>query len=253
MMVRRKASRVSGAERQLSAGRLHLDTIQLRRAAEADRADILAIAAQIWEGDDYLPDVIDEWLAPGPGQLIVATDGGRVVGLGRCVSEFPGFAWLEGLRVDPARQGQGIAKALTARMMELADAHGAQVVALSTYIDNTASQKVSAGFGFKPVVGFAYAEGKPAAVLPHAQPSRRVLEVRREEAAEFVAASRSLAVGRGYLPHSWRFYPFDRGPQLALAHMERLLGIRAGGRLAALLCVGDRSVHGEASFSFDFL
>jgi hypothetical protein len=35
--------------------------------------------------------------------------------------------------------------------------------------------------------------------------------------------------------------------------MDRLLGIRAGGRLAALLCLGDRTPHGPTVMSIDFL
>jgi GNAT superfamily N-acetyltransferase len=207
------------------------DNLTLRCAVDSDRADILAIAAQIWDGDDYLPDVIDEWLKPGSAQLIVATLGGRVVGLGRCDVEFPGFAWLEGLRVDPAYQGQGVAKALTARMVAIADAAGVELAALSTYIDNTASQKVSAAFGFKPAVGFAYCEGRPENVQPHAAVSPRAMEVARDEAREFIRASGSLRAGAGYLAHSWRFYPFHSGPDMALGHMRRLWGIRDGERL----------------------
>jgi GNAT superfamily N-acetyltransferase len=231
-----------------------LDDIQLRRAVLSDRADIFAIAARVWDGEDYLPDVIDDWLKPGPAQLIVATLEGQVVGLARYVAEFPGFVWLEGLRVHPERQGRGIAKALTGRMIEMAGAAGADLVALSTYLDNYASQKVSASFGFKPAAGFAYCEGKPESVLPYAAASPRVADVPRAEAAAFIAASRSLRAGAGYLPHSWRFYPFARGPELALARMERLLGIRAAsGQLAALLCLGDRTPHGPTVMSLDFL
>jgi GNAT superfamily N-acetyltransferase len=231
-----------------------LDNIAIRPAAPADRPAILGIAAQIWEGGDYLPDVIDDWLKPGPAELIVATVDERVVGLGRYVAEFPRFAWLEGLRVDPQLQGKGIAKALTAAMVEKADRAGAELVALSTYLDNYASQKVSAAFGFEQAVGFAYCEGKPEAALRHAVASARVTDVPRGEALAFVAASRSLRAGAGYLPHSWRFYPFDRGPEIALGAMERLLGIRdAAGGLAALLCLGDRSPHGATVLSIDFL
>lgn len=231
-----------------------MDGIEFRRAGAGDKADILAIAAQIWEGDDYLPDVIDDWLRPGPAQLIVAASGGRVVGLARYVMEFPRFAWLEGLRVDPRHQGHGLAKALTARLVEMVDAAGADLAALSTYFDNTASQKVSAAFGFKPVVGFVYCDGKTDALLPQATVSGRAVEVSREEARSFISGSRALAAGAGYLPHSWRFYPFARRPAMALARMERILGIRdAQGELAALLCCGDHSVHGAASFSIDFL
>jgi GNAT superfamily N-acetyltransferase len=225
----------------------------MRTAAASDRADILAIAAQTWGGDDYLPDVIDDWLQPGAAQLIVATGAGKVAGLARYVSEFPGFAWLEGLRVDPAWQGQGIAKALTQRLVAMADEAGVELAALSTYIDNLASQKVSASFGFEQVVGFAFGEGKLEPVLLHAQASPRAVAVPPDEAREFIFASESLAVGAGYLPHSWRFYPFRRDPDFALSRMERVVGIREAGRLAALLCCGDHTPHGAASFSIDFL
>jgi predicted N-acetyltransferase YhbS len=230
-----------------------MNELSFRLATPADKPEILAIAAHTWDGEDYLSDVIDDWLQPGPAQLLVATLDGRVVGLGRFAAEFPGFVWLEGLRVDPRRQGQGIAKALTARMVDMADALGADLVALSTYFDNYASQRVSAAFGFKPAVGFAYCEGKPAAVLPHAAASPRVVDIPREEALAFIAGSRSLAAGAGYVPHSWRFYPFSRDPQAALGRMARLLGIRAGGRLAALLCLGDPTPHGPTVMSLDFL
>ncbi len=240
--------------RQHMTGRFDLDNLQLRSAAVSDRAAILAIAAQVWDGNDYLPDVIDDWLRPGPAQLIVASLDDRVVGLARYVAEFPGFAWLEGLRVDPAEQGKGLAKALTARMVEMADQSGADLAALSTYLDNYASQKVSAAFGFKPVVGFVYCEGKPEDVLPHAAASGRAVEVTREEASRFIAASRNLSAGAGYLPHSWRFYPFARNPDITLARMDHLLGIRAAsGQLAALLCLGDRTPHGPTVMSIDFL
>jgi hypothetical protein len=62
-----------------------------------------------------------------------------------------------------------------------------------------------------------------------------------------------LAAGRGFLPHSWRFYPFHRGPELAMRRMTHRLGIRQGKRLAALLCIGDHTPHGPSSFSLDFL
>ena len=155
--------------------------------------------------------------------------------------------------MHPAWQGQGIATALTGRLVGMADGAGIELAALSTYIDNVASQKVSGAFGFVPGAGFAFCEGKLESVLPHAAESPRVVEVSRAEARERMLASESLAAGGGYLPHSWRFYPFHRDPELALSRMERLYGIRDGGGLAALLCCGDRTPHGDASFSIDFL
>jgi GNAT superfamily N-acetyltransferase len=230
-----------------------MDQLAFRPASFDDRARILEIAAQTWEGDDYIPDVIDDWLAPSGARLIVAVLDGRVVGLARYDRTIPGYAWFEGLRMDPAYQGRGIAKAITGHLVELAKADRVERMGLSTYMDNHASQKVSAGFGFAKVVGFAACSASSENLRPKAAPSAQEESVSAEEAIAFISSSEALAAGKGFLPHSWRFYPFHRAPALAIGHMAHRLGIRDGGRLAALLCIGDHTPHGPSSFSLDFL
>jgi GNAT superfamily N-acetyltransferase len=224
-----------------------------RLADRADKPRILEIAGTVWEGDDYIPAVIDDWLRPGSAQLVVATIDGVLVALARYDRTFPRYAWFEGLRTDPAYQGRGLAKALTGRLVQLAEADGADRIGLSTYFDNYASQKVSAAFGFAPVATFAASSADAAVVRRNAAFSPAVEDVPLTEAAAFVSASVALRLGRDFLPHSWRFYPFARGPQIALGHMERLLGLRRGGSLVALLCIGDSAPHGPAGVSLDFL
>ena len=224
-----------------------------RPARLQDKARILEIAAQTWEGDDYIPDVIDEWLSSRTASLIVAEIEGRVVGGARYDHTFPGYAWFEGLRVEPGYTGRGIAKAMTGRLVEMAQADRVERIGLSTYMDNFASQKVSTSFGFSKVVGFAACSADAKKAKQLAALSGRVETVPLEEAIAFVGSSKALAAGRGFLPHSWRFYPFARGPELALGHMAHRLGIRESGRLVALLCMGDHTPHGPASFSLDFL
>lgn len=230
-----------------------MDELVFRPAYLSDKNSILDIAAQTWEGDDYIPDVIDDWLAPSSARPIVAVLHGRIVGLARYDRTFPRYAWFEGLRTDPAHQGRGIAKALTAHLVDLAEKDRVERIGLSTYFDNYASQKVSGAFGFTKVVGFAACSGDASVVRPHATPSPRVENISHEEATGFVSSSQALAAGEGFLPHSWRFHPFPRGPQLAMGHMAHRLGIRDGRRLAALLCIGDHTPHGPSSFSLDFL
>lgn len=232
--------------------------LAFRPAETVDRPRILEIAAQVWEGDDYIPDVIDAWLAPGTAQLVVALLDERVVALARYDRTFPGYAWFEGLRTDPAYQQRGLAKALTAHLIEQMHAAGVERIGLSTYLDNDASQRISAGFGFDRVATFVYATTDGAdAVSPDPPPpgaaARGVERVPVAEAAAFIATSAALRLGQGFLPHSWRFYPFARGPQLALGAMQHVLGIRAGGALVALLCIGDHTPHGPGVFSIDFL
>ncbi len=230
-----------------------MSELVFRPAVFDDKQAILAIAAQTWEGDDYIPEVVDDWLSAHEARLIVAVLDERVVGLARYDRTFPGYAWFEGLRTDPSYQGRGIARALTGYLVGLAEADGVDRIGLSTYFDNAASQRVSAAFGFGRVAGFAACSAEAQALRPLAERSPAVETVPVDEALAFVEASDALAAGRGFLPHSWRFYPFGRKPRLAMNKMAHRLGLRDGGRLAGLLCIGDHTPHGPSSFSMDFL
>jgi GNAT superfamily N-acetyltransferase len=88
------------------------DDIVLRTVREADRAQIEAIAAQVWEGRDYLPLVFDDWLADEDGGFIVLTVQERVVGVGKLTYFGDGEWWMEGLRIDPAYRNKGLARIL---------------------------------------------------------------------------------------------------------------------------------------------
>ena len=45
--------------------------ITLRKATASDKPRIVEISSQIWEGEDYVPDVLDDWLADPSGEVIV--------------------------------------------------------------------------------------------------------------------------------------------------------------------------------------
>lgn len=227
--------------------------ITFRFATPADKPRILEIAAQVWEGDDYVPDVIDHWLAPGPANLVAACIGDTLVAFGRYDRILPDYIWLEGLRTDPAWQNRGIAKAMTAHMLAQAQADGVQRIGLSTYLDNLASQRVIESYGFRRVADFVYLEARAdAPARNRAQASATTVAVAPAEAAAFIANSAGLALGRGFLPQGWRFYPFARSPETALGAMAHLLGIRRSGQLAALLCMGNPA-HGPHVASIAFL
>ena len=136
--------------------------MDVRVAREADRERILAISAQIWDGYDYVPHVLDEWLAGAQGELLVAEIDGHVAAFSYLTWLADGHAWLQGIRADTAMRGRGAAKALTERSIARAWAAGARRIGLSTYIDNQASMHIAESFGFRRVASFVYLEGEPA-------------------------------------------------------------------------------------------
>jgi len=83
-----------------------------RPALSSDSADVLEFTKRIWEGEDYIKDVWQDWLHDPCGVLVVAQYGSHAVGMAKVTFISPGQWWLEGLRVDPAHQGLKIASHL---------------------------------------------------------------------------------------------------------------------------------------------
>ena len=218
--------------------------ISFRRVTPDDKQCVLEICAGVWDGQDYVPSVLDQWLAADDADLIGILAGGELVGFGHCVWMSPTYAWFEGLRVDGAWRNRGIATALHEQMLEWAGEAGATRVGLSVYLDNQASLRIVESHGFERSAGFvvmeAHAEGPQHA---QARSAEDVVLAPRAEAAAYIDRSVFLERSRGFFPRNWRFYPYALGSERVLVQMRHLLGIRRGGRLAALACVGT----GEAS------
>lgn len=128
--------------------------INVRPAQLSDRAALEAIAAQIWEGDDYLPRVLDSWFSDPYGGFYVMTIEDRVIGVGKITRYGDGEWWLEGLRIDPAFQGNGLARVLHHFVLNQVRQMGSGVVRFTTVSNNQAVIKLAAETGFQLVGKF---------------------------------------------------------------------------------------------------
>ena len=230
-----------------------MPAIELRPVTPEDRPRILEISAQIWEGHDYVPELLDEWFADTDGEIIGAVLGGRLIGFAHRTWLYPGHAWFEGIRTDPEHRGRGAGRAITEYLIESARDAGAYRISLSTYIDNEASIHIIESYGFERVASFVYrerpADAPPVEAKTAADP--RIVSVSEEETIEYVADSPYLRLACRRFPRGWRFLPFDDDPAEAVARMSLRLGVRGPGGLEALLC--SRWPPGEAKTLFNFL
>jgi len=133
--------------------------MEIRIAREADRERILAISAQVWDGYDYVPRVLDAWLSGEDGELLVALLDGSVAAFSYRTWLAERHAWLQGIRTDTARRGRGAGRALTEASLERSWRDGAQRIGLSTYRDNAESMHIVEAYGFRRVASFVYLEG----------------------------------------------------------------------------------------------
>lgn len=127
------------------------DDVEIRLAVQGDRGAIERIAAQTWEGRDYLPRVLEQWFQDEDGVFNVMTYQDKVVGLGKLTRLGEGEWWLEGLRVDPDFRGQGLGRImhhyLVAQARQVADG----VVRFATNGTNHAVVKLAGETGFQLV------------------------------------------------------------------------------------------------------
>ena len=226
------------------------DELILRPMVEADRARIMEISSQIWDGEDWVPEALTDWLNEKTGEAVAAVLDKQIVGFAHRTWLCPKHAWFEGLRTDPACRGQGTAKAMTQYMIQSAHRAGAETIHLSTYIDNKASIHILESSGFKRVASFVLLE-RPAGGESTARSSNAIEPIGEEEAAEFVARSPFLELAHRRFPRGWRFFPFDIAPRAAVSRLETRIGIRSDDALVALACVRER-VDGAGPVTLNF-
>jgi RimJ/RimL family protein N-acetyltransferase len=126
--------------------------VYFRELSKEDIPAINDISKDIWEGDDYVPDIIARWLEDDN----CLNYGGfannemtEMIGFGR-VKFFPnGIAWLEGGRVKSSEQKKGIGRELMRYAIDYARDHGSQYAQYDTASENEGSIALARYFGFK--------------------------------------------------------------------------------------------------------
>jgi GNAT superfamily N-acetyltransferase len=267
-------------------------SIRVRRATARDTAAVAAFTSTTWDGWDYLPDVWASWLEARDGTVFAAeaaeaaesarpaeaveTGPGRPIAVGRVALLSATEAWMEGLRVDPAIRGHGVATAFQAAELSWAQAQGATVVRYATGETNEASLHLGARHGFAMAgrwralrpeepngiapspAGRPKAGATPPKTAPKTPPGRAAILERldaagllaREPAHSGTAGSRLwerlatdptfVAAERLYEWRAWAWQAFTRERLARHAEHGDLLFAEDGGHWALGLLAGER-------------
>lgn len=128
----------------------------LRLAEPRDREDLIRVAKGIWGGSDYLPKVLDRWIAE-PWFLVCEYEGRAIACLKMTL--FPdNVLWFEGLRVQNRYQNKGIATLMNKRIFAIAQKLRQGQPSLSyefcTYYLNKESLHLTRKLGFQEAEKF---------------------------------------------------------------------------------------------------
>ncbi|MBN2828728.1 MAG: L-seryl-tRNA(Sec) selenium transferase, partial [Candidatus Cloacimonetes bacterium] len=131
----------------------------IRKLTLNDKNEILRITKDIWEGEDYIPFLIDRWLEDEAAVLAGYFEQETLIGFGRMSFITPGNIWMEGLRKDPAYEGKGITNKLAEFFFaELLKIPKIDSVRFITYYDNVQSIKANEHLGFVLQKSFSFKE-----------------------------------------------------------------------------------------------
>lgn len=222
-------------------------TLTTRPARPEDRAAVAEISAQIWEGEDYVPEVFDDWVADPRGEFSLFFEGEQLVAFGKLTELQPGEWWLEGLRVHPEYQGRGIARQAHEHVVQLAERIASGVLRFATGDYNVPVHRLAGHTGFELVAGFvmAKAEARSGAGAGRFRPvSATALPAVRA----WVQRSPHYAAAGGLIEERWSWRALL--PQLPrLVEQGRLLWWDDGRDLhAGLVAVGDGEGEEEGRF-----
>jgi GNAT superfamily N-acetyltransferase len=164
----------------------------------------LDFCQHIWDGHDYVPYVLDEWMADPKTRLYVAEYAGKAVGLSIMLPITPTEWWFQGFRVDPQQQGKQIGSSLMAYAMDTWHEIGIGLVRLTTNTNQLKVQHLCEKHGFKKIAERAlYA----APTLPETPNEKFTLLTPGEipQAAGFAAASEIAAAQANLVEMAWRY------------------------------------------------
>lgn len=123
----------------------------IREIRETDKQRVLEICSQIWEGDDYIPLVFDDWLKDD-GVFAGLWENDILVGFGKLTWLSPTDVWLEGLRKDEKTAAKNVGEKLSAYYFDYLKGKKVTSLRFSTYFGNLASIKLNEKLGFQKIL-----------------------------------------------------------------------------------------------------
>lgn len=145
---------------------MDVDGLELRQARPDDYEAVAAFTRDTWRDrgtSDYIPDIYHDWIAGDEKRTVVAADGDDIAGIAQCVLLSEYEAWGQGMRVNPAYRGRGVAEAMTHDLFDWAREQGASTVRIMVFSWNGAGLGNARYCGYEPATEFRWAHPEPDA------------------------------------------------------------------------------------------
>ncbi len=184
------------------------DNINIRFARKEDKEAILNICSQIWEGDDYIPNVIDEWLKNENSKFFILEYNGVITHFERLRIQSQTDGWAEGLRADPQYSGKGLASKLMSYIVEYAKKIGLKTLRASIYYKNDASLALTQKMGYDLIKKYIFAR-KEIENIPEKSTPTNVISLTEKHffpILKFLEESQTYKEFDRFITNGWLFH-----------------------------------------------
>lgn len=210
----------------------------IRRIEPKDKEQVNAISNTIWGGDDYIPFVVDEWIADTEGYFAgLFADDDTLIGFGRLVSQGDGNFWLEGLRKDQSLKIKGVGKRIADYLINIALEKECKSLKFSTDVENLESISLHEKMGFCKIKQWSFLEVQQN-IFKDKSPNdleENVQEVHFQQFYSFIKNSNFLAEMGNYLCEGWKVYDVSNEYLKALHAKSISFGIIHEGVMQAMI------------------
>ncbi len=176
--------------------------VVIRPTLPADTPDVLEFCKYIWEGNDYIPYVWNEWMADPRGTLFTAEYAGHAVGIARVTHLAPKQWWFEGLRVNPDHQDKKIGSQIHEYINDWWLKNGDGTVRLWTNAKRVKVHHLCERLGFVHAQDVTFYAASPLDEPVDSFTPASVNEI--PEMTEFTLRSSSLPITGGMMDMGWQ-------------------------------------------------
>jgi GNAT superfamily N-acetyltransferase len=206
----------------------------LRPLRPADRERVLEISRDVWDGNDYLAEVFDAWVADPGASFQAAEINGIVVGVQRLRPIARQVVFYEGLRVAASHRRRGIARAMLGQAIR--EARGLGFKQMRLYTGSREAGQLFRSEGFRLLVECSVWTARR---VEGGDPPRLAAPSETARLAEGLRGNPALGAYGGVNP-DWHAVLDVDASLLERKAEQGLVRVAAGGRGLALIRFGGR-------------